>query len=66
MIRRGPKLKNKMRNKKLLQSRLQSLNGLIRKLDMEIHRGGNKEKINSTQKEMNELMQDINDIVERE
>ncbi len=33
---------------------------------MEIHRGGNKEKINSTQREINELMQDINDIVERE
>lgn len=55
-----------MRNKKLLQSRLQTLNGLLRKLDMEIHRGGTKEKINSTQREIDELMQDINDIIERE
>jgi hypothetical protein len=55
-----------MRNKKLLQSRLQTLNGLHRKLDMEIHRGGTKESINTTQRKIDELMQDINDIVERE
>ena len=55
-----------MRNKKLLQTRLQTLNGLFRKLDMEMHRGGTKESINSTQTSIKELIQDITDIVEIE
>jgi len=55
-----------MKNKKRVQSPLHTLNGFPRKLEMEIHRGGTKEKINSTQKEIAELMQDINDIIERE
>jgi len=55
-----------MRNKKLLQSRIQTLNGLFRKLDMEIHRGGNKNDINTTQVLIKELIQDISDIIERE
>ena len=55
-----------MRNKKLLQTRLQTLNGLFRKLDMEMHRGGTKGSINTTQVLIKELIQDITDIVERE
>jgi len=31
-----------MKNKELLLRRLQTLNGLLRKLDMNIHRGGNR------------------------
>ena len=55
-----------MRNKKLMQRRLQTLEGMFKKLDMEIHRGGTKDSINSTQRDITELIQDIKDIVERE
>ncbi len=55
-----------MRNKQLAQNRLQKLNGLMKKLDMNIHRGGNREEINSTQKEISQVLQDLNDIIERE
>ena len=55
-----------MRNKQLMQNRLQTLNGLLKKLDMNIHRGGRQDEINSIQREISHLLQDINDIVERE
>ncbi len=55
-----------MRNKELVLRRLQTLNGLLRKLDMHIHRGGNKEEVNSTQLEIQSLTQDITDIINRE
>jgi len=55
-----------MRNKQLVQNRLQTLNGLLKKLDMNIHRGGTKDEINNTQREISQILQDINDIVERE
>jgi len=55
-----------MRNKKLMQRRLQTLEGMFKKLDMEIHRGGTRDSINSTQRNITELIQDIKDIVERE
>lgn len=55
-----------MRNKKLMQRRLQTLEGIFKKLDMEIHRGGSRDSINSTQRDITELIQDIKDIVERE
>ena len=55
-----------MRNKKLMQRRLQTLEGILKKLDMEIHRGGTRDSINSTQRDITELIQDIKDIVERE
>jgi len=55
-----------MRNKKLMQRRLQTLEGMFKKLDMEIHRGGTRDSINSTQRDITELIQDIKDIVERE
>ena len=55
-----------MRNKKLMQRRLQTLEGMFKKLDMEIHRGGTRDSINSTQRDITELIQDIKDIMERE
>jgi|TARA_R110001592_G_scaffold109259_1_gene304816 hypothetical protein len=55
-----------MRNKKLMQRRLQTLEGKFKKLDMEIHRGGTRESINATQREIIEMIQDIKDIVDRE
>ncbi len=55
-----------MRNTQLAQNRLQKINGLLKKLDMNIHRGGSKEEINSTQREINQTIQDLSDIIERE
>tara|TARA_B100000927_G_C16309680_1_gene406881 strand:+ start:493 stop:666 length:174 start_codon:yes stop_codon:yes gene_type:complete len=55
-----------MRNKKLVQRRLQTLSGKLKTLDLHIHRGGNREEINSTQREIVELVQDLSDIIERE
>ena len=55
-----------MRNKKLVLRRLQTLNGLLRRLDMNIHRGGTQTETNQTQDEINHLVQDIRDIIERE
>ena len=55
-----------MRNKQLLQNRLRTLQGQLKKLDMHIHRGGNRTSINEVQREINETIQDLVDIVERE
>ena len=55
-----------MRNKQLIQNRLRTLQGKLKKLDMHIHRGGSREDINAAQREVNELVQDLVDIVERE
>ena len=55
-----------MRNKKLVLRRLQKLNGLLRRLDMNIHRGGTRSDANKTQNDINNLIQDIKDIIERE
>ena len=55
-----------MRNKELLLSRIQTLNGLLKKLDMHIHRGGTNLEVNEAQREIVELVQDITDIVNRE
>ena len=55
-----------MKNKKLLQNRLRKLQGQLKKLDMNIHRGGNRTTINNSQKEIEETVQDIVDIIERE
>ena len=55
-----------MRNKKLIQNRLRTLQGQLKKLDMHIHRGGTRDSINATQREINEVLQDLIDIVERE
>ena len=55
-----------MRNKKLLQNRLNTLQGQLKKLDMQIHRGGTRDGINEVQRSITETIQDIIDIVERE
>ena len=55
-----------MRNKSLVQNRLRTLQGQLKKLDMQIHRGGNKTTINEAQRAMEETVQDIVDIIERE
>ncbi len=55
-----------MRNKQLVQRRLSMLEGQMKKLDFNIHRGGSRTDINSTQREIIETIQDIKDIVERE
>ena len=55
-----------MRNKKLLQNRLNTLQGQLKKLDMQIHRGGTRDGINEAQRTITETVQDIIDIVERE
>ena len=60
-------IKNKvMRNKKLVQNRLSTLQGQLKKLDMQIHRGGNRTTINEAQRNITETLQDIIDIIERE
>jgi hypothetical protein len=55
-----------MRNKKLAQNRLRKLQGQLKKLDGNIHRGGNRLTINSAQREIEETVQDLIDIIERE
>ena len=55
-----------MRNKSLAQNRLRTLQGQLKQLDMQIHRGGNKTTINEAQRAVEETVQDIIDIVERE
>jgi len=55
-----------MRNKKLLQNRLNTLQGQLKKLDMQIHRGGTRDGINEAQRTITETVQDIIDIIERE
>ena len=55
-----------MRNKNLVQNRLRTLQGQLKKLDMQIHRGGNRTTINEAQREVTETVQDIVDIIERE
>ena len=55
-----------MRNKKLVQNRLSTLQGQLKKLDMQIHRGGDRVTINEAQRAVEETVQDIIDIVERE
>ena len=55
-----------MRNKQLIQNRLRTLQGQLKKLDMEIHRGGNQTSINEAQRAIEETVQDLVDIIERE
>ena len=55
-----------MRNKKLVSNRLRTLQGQLKKLDMQIHRGGDKTSINEAQRAVEETVQDLVDIIERE
>ena len=55
-----------MRNKQLVQNRLRTLQGQLKKLDLQIHRGGDRTSVNAAQRELEETVQDLVDIVERE
>ena len=55
-----------MRNKSLVQNRLRTLQGQLKQLDMQIHRGGSRTSINESQRAVEETVQDIVDIIERE
>ena len=55
-----------MRNKKLVSNRLRTLQGQLKKLDMQIHRGGDRTTINEAQRAVEATVQAIVDIVERE
>ena len=55
-----------MKNKKLALRRLDKLRGEFKSLDMYIHRGGTNTQVNFTQREIEETIQDIVDIIERE
>ena len=55
-----------MRNKQLVQNRLRTLQGQLKQLDMQIHRGGSRDGINTAQRAIEETVQDIVDIIERE
>ena len=55
-----------MRNKSLAQNRLRTLQGQLKKLDMQIHRGVDRATINEAQRAVEETVQDLVDIVERE
>ena len=61
-------LKNKvmMRNKSLVQRRLSKLAGQMKTLDGNIHRGGTRDAINASQRDITETIQDLMDIIERE
>ena len=55
-----------MRNKQLIQNRLRTLQGQLKKLDLQIHRGGDRTSVNAAQRELEETVQDLVDIIERE
>jgi len=55
-----------MRNKTLVQNRLRTLQGQLKKLDMQIHRGGTRTQMNEEQRNIEESVQEIVDIIERE
>ena len=55
-----------MKNKELAIRRIQTLEGKLKTLDLHIHRGGNNEQIMNTQKDIQELVEDIKAIIERE
>ena len=55
-----------MKNKELTIRRIQTLEGKLKTLDLHIHRGGNNEQIMNTQKDIQELVDDIKAIIERE
>ena len=55
-----------MRNKELALRRIQTLEGKLKTLDLHIHRGGNNEQIMNTQKDIQELVDDLKSIIHRE
>ena len=55
-----------MRNIELALRRIQTLDGKLKILDLHIHRGGSNEQIMNAQKDIQELVDDIKAIIERE
>ena len=55
-----------MKQKQLVQNRLRKLQGQLKKLDMNILSGGSRTAINESQRDVEETVQDIVDIIERE
>ena len=56
---------NQMRNKELALRRIQTIQGSIKKLEFIINRGSSEERINAL-KDLNELLNDLQSIIERE
>jgi hypothetical protein len=54
-----------MRNKELALRRIQNIQAKVKMLNMVINRGTNEERVN-TMKELTELLNDLQNIVERE
>ena len=55
-----------MRNRELALRRIQTLEGKLKTLDLHIYRGGSGKQIMETQKIIQELVDDIKAIIERE
>jgi hypothetical protein len=56
---------NQMRNKELALRRLQTIQGRLKQLEFVINRGSSEERTNAL-KELNELLNDLQSIIERE
>lgn len=56
---------NQMRNKELALRRLQTIQGRLKQLEFIINRGSSEERTNAL-KELNELLNDLQSIIERE
>lgn len=56
---------NQMRNKELALRRLQTIQGRLKQLEFVINRGSSEERNNAV-KELNELLNDLQSIIERE
>ena len=54
-----------MKNKELALRRIQTIQGSIKKLEFVINRGSSEERINAL-KNLNELLNDLQSIIERE
>ena len=56
---------NQMRNKELALRRLETIQGRLKQLEFIINRGSSEERTNAL-KELNELLNDLQSIIERE
>jgi hypothetical protein len=54
-----------MRNKELALRRIQTIQGRLKQLDFIVNRGSSEERVNAL-RELNELINDLQSIVERE
>jgi hypothetical protein len=56
---------NQMRNKELVLRRIQTIQGRLKQLEFVINRGSSEERTNAL-KELNNLIDDLQSIIERE